>query len=147
MDVPPHPHIGLQTVTWLFRGEVLHRDGLGSEQQRIRAASQLNLMTAGRGIAHSEESRGDFAAALGGLQLWTALPDEERSGAPVSIITGAAAVDGQGRRRSAMGRWARRSRRRERRRSSPRRSAFTEARRRFLSIPHGSTRSTPSREA
>jgi len=53
MRVPPHPHIGLQTVTWLLNGDVLHRDNLGSEQM-IRPG-QLNLMTAGRGIAHSEE--------------------------------------------------------------------------------------------
>ena len=52
MRVPPHPHIGLQTVTWLISGNVLHRDSLGSEQM-IRPG-QLNLMTAGRGIAHSE---------------------------------------------------------------------------------------------
>ena len=80
MDVPPHPHIGLQTVTWLFGGEVLHRDSLGSEQ-RIRAG-ELNLMSAGQGIAHSEESRGASAAGLAGLQLWTALPDAARNGAP-----------------------------------------------------------------
>src|ERR1022692_3143334 len=54
MRVPPHPHIGLQTVTWLLSGNVLHRDSLGSEQM-IRPG-QLNLMTAGRGIAYSEES-------------------------------------------------------------------------------------------
>ena len=54
MQVPPHPHIGLQTVSWLFQGLVLHRDSLGS-RQLIRPA-ELNLMTAGRGITHSEES-------------------------------------------------------------------------------------------
>jgi quercetin 2,3-dioxygenase len=54
MRVPPHPHIGLQTVTWLMSGNVRHRDSLGSEQM-IRPG-QLNLMTAGRGIAHAEES-------------------------------------------------------------------------------------------
>jgi quercetin 2,3-dioxygenase len=54
MRVPPHPHIGLQTVTWLIQGNVLHRDSLGSEQ--LIRPGQLNLMTAGRGIAHSEES-------------------------------------------------------------------------------------------
>jgi len=81
MDVPPHPHIGLQTVTWLFGGEVLHRDSLGSSQ-RIRPG-ELNLMTAGRGIAHSEESSGAGAAALGGLQLWTALPGGEAGVAPL----------------------------------------------------------------
>ena len=57
MQVPPHPHIGLQTVTWLIAGNVLHRDSLGSEQM-IRPG-QLNLMTAGRGIAHAEESPAD----------------------------------------------------------------------------------------
>jgi quercetin 2,3-dioxygenase len=51
MNVPPHPHIGLQTVTWLMAGDVLHRDSLGSEQ--LIRPGQLNLMTAGRGIAHS----------------------------------------------------------------------------------------------
>lgn len=80
MDVPPHPHIGLQTLTWLFGGQVLHRDSLGSEQT-IRPG-ELNLMTAGRGIAHSEESRGAMAAALSGLQLWTAMPDAARNSVP-----------------------------------------------------------------
>lgn len=80
MDIPPHPHMGLQTVTWLFGGEVLHRDSLGSEQ-RIRP-SELNLMTSGGGIAHSEESRGEAARGLHGLQLWTALPDASRHGPP-----------------------------------------------------------------
>ena len=78
LDVPPHPHIGLQTVTWLFSGAVLHRDSLGS-MERIRPG-QLNLMTSGRGIAHSEESRGDDAVPLRGLQLWTALPEGARNG-------------------------------------------------------------------
>ena len=54
MQVPPHPHIGLQTVTWLLSGNVLHRDSLGSEQ--LIRPGQLNLMTSGRGIAHAEES-------------------------------------------------------------------------------------------
>lgn len=72
MWVPPHPHIGLQTVTWLVEGEVLHRDSLGNEQ-RIRPG-QLNLMTAGRGIAHAEESPADHPPALHGVQLWAALP-------------------------------------------------------------------------
>jgi quercetin 2,3-dioxygenase len=72
MRVPPHPHIGLQTVTWLIDGEVLHRDSLGNRQS-IRPG-QLNLMTAGRGIAHSEESPPDHPGALHGVQLWTALP-------------------------------------------------------------------------
>src|SRR3954447_4215017 len=54
MQVAPHPHIGLQTVTWLVSGEVLHRDSVGSQQ--LVTAGQLNLMTAGHGIAHSEET-------------------------------------------------------------------------------------------
>ncbi len=54
MQVPPHPHIGLQTASWLFEGLVLHRDSLGSRQ--LIRPGELNLMTAGRGIAHSEES-------------------------------------------------------------------------------------------
>lgn len=81
MDVPPHPHTGLQTVTWLFEGEVLHLDALGSEQA-IRPG-QLNLMTAGRGICHSEEgtlARFPDQRHLHGVQLWTALPDATRNG-------------------------------------------------------------------
>jgi redox-sensitive bicupin YhaK (pirin superfamily) len=76
MQVPPHPHIGLQTVTWLMSGNVLHRDSLGSEQM-IRPG-QLNLMTAGRGIAHAEESPAEHDPALHGVQLWVALPDAAR---------------------------------------------------------------------
>ena len=80
MRVPPHPHIGLQTVTWLISGNVLHRDSLGSEQM-IRPG-QLNLMTAGRGIAHSEESPAEHDPQLHGIQLWVALPDASRQVAP-----------------------------------------------------------------
>ena len=80
MQVPAHPHIGLQTVTWLLDGNVLHRDSLGSEQM-IRPG-QLNLMTAGRGIAHSEESPEDHDPALHGVQLWLALPGADREVAP-----------------------------------------------------------------
>ena len=76
MAVPPHPHIGLQTVTWLMAGNVLHRDSLGSEQM-IRPG-QLNLMTAGRGIAHAEESPAEHDPQLHGVQLWVALPDASR---------------------------------------------------------------------
>jgi redox-sensitive bicupin YhaK (pirin superfamily) len=79
MQVPPHPHIGLQTVTWLLEGEVLHRDSLGSEQ-RIHPG-ELNLMTSGRGIAHSEESPKDRPPSMHGLQLWVALPSSVRDGA------------------------------------------------------------------
>jgi len=80
MQVPPHPHIGLQTVTWLIDGDVLHRDSLGTEQM-IRPG-QLNLMTAGHGIAHSEESPGGHDPGLHGVQLWLALPDPVREMAP-----------------------------------------------------------------
>lgn len=71
MKLPPHPHIGLQTVTWLFAGEVEHRDSLGT-RVTIRPGS-LNLMTAGRGISHSEDST-ESTSVLHGVQLWTALP-------------------------------------------------------------------------
>lgn len=73
MQVPPHPHTGLQTVSWLFEGEILHRDSVGSFQ-RVRPG-ELNLMTAGAGISHSEESPAEARPALlHGVQLWTALP-------------------------------------------------------------------------
>lgn len=81
MDVPPHPHTGLQTVTWLFEGRVLHQDALGSVQE-IRPG-QLNLMTAGHGICHSEEGtvrRFPDQRTLHGIQLWTALPEATRHG-------------------------------------------------------------------
>ncbi len=80
MLVPPHPHIGLQTVTWLVAGNVLHRDSLGSEQM-IRPG-QLNLMTAGAGIAHAEESPEQPDPVLHGVQLWVALPEASRRVAP-----------------------------------------------------------------
>jgi quercetin 2,3-dioxygenase len=73
MRVPPHPHTSLQTVTWLVEGEVLHRDSLGNTQ--LIRPGQLNLMTAGRGIAHSEESPAEHPPVLHGLQLWVALPE------------------------------------------------------------------------
>ncbi|GAA3703256.1 pirin family protein [Nonomuraea antimicrobica] len=73
MRVPPHPHTGLQTVSWLLEGSVLHRDSLGTLQE-IRPG-QLNLMTAGRGISHSEESP---KTVLHGVQLWVALPGGSR---------------------------------------------------------------------
>lgn len=81
MDVAPHPHTGLQTVTWLFEGQVLHRDALGSVQ--AIEPGQLNLMTAGRGISHSEEGtlrHFPEQRTLHGVQLWTALPDADRDG-------------------------------------------------------------------
>jgi redox-sensitive bicupin YhaK (pirin superfamily) len=75
MHLPPHPHIGLQTVTWLLDGDVEHRDSVGSRQ--LVEPGELNLMTAGRGIAHSEDAVGS-AADLHGVQLWTALPEAAR---------------------------------------------------------------------
>jgi quercetin 2,3-dioxygenase len=78
MRVPPHPHTGLQTVSWLFAGEILHRDSLGSLQ--LIRPGQLNLMTSGHGIAHSEESPSDRPPTLHGLQLWVALPEDARHG-------------------------------------------------------------------
>ncbi|WP_412543860.1 pirin family protein [Longispora sp. K20-0274] len=80
MQVGPHPHCGLQTVTWLVEGEVLHRDSLGSLGS-IRPG-QLNLMTSGRGIAHSEESPAAHPPVIQGLQLWVALPEGARHGEP-----------------------------------------------------------------
>ncbi len=79
MDVPPHPHTGLQTVSWLFEGEIDHRDGVGSHA--VVAPGALNLMTAGRGIAHSEVSLPQ-TTTLHGAQLWVALPDSERHREP-----------------------------------------------------------------
>ena len=80
MQVPPHPHIGLQTVTWLLDGTVHHRDSLGSDQ--VIGPGQLGLMTAGRAIAHAEHSPVPHPAMLHGVQLWVALPDGARDVAP-----------------------------------------------------------------
>ncbi|GAA2417800.1 pirin family protein [Streptomyces glaucosporus] len=78
LDIGPHPHIGLQTVTWLTDGQVLHRDSLGSEQ--VIKPGQLNLMTAGDGVAHAEEATGHYRGTLEGIQLWVALPEATRHG-------------------------------------------------------------------
>ncbi|HUO46437.1 MAG TPA: pirin family protein [Acidimicrobiia bacterium] len=75
MEIGPHPHVGLSTVTWLFSGEALHGDSLGTEQ--VIRPGQLNLMTAGRGIAHSEMSS---AAGVHGAQMWIAQPESTRHG-------------------------------------------------------------------
>ncbi len=80
VDIAPHPHIGLHTVTWLLQGELLHRDSLGSEQ--VIRPGQLNLMTAGHGVAHSEERTGRYAGSLEGIQLWVAQPEHTRHGPP-----------------------------------------------------------------
>lgn len=79
MRVGPHPHTGLQTFTWMIEGEVLHRDSLGSEQ--VIRPGQVNLMTAGRGISHSEECLGD-QRVLHAAQLWIALPAAASECAP-----------------------------------------------------------------
>ena len=80
VEIGPHPHIGLHTVTWLVAGELLHRDSIGSEQP-IRPG-QLNLMTAGNGVAHAEEATNDYRGDLHGMQLWVAQPEDTRHGEP-----------------------------------------------------------------
>ena len=75
MVVPPHPHTGLATVSWLFTGEIEHRDSAGNHAMVL--PGELNLMTAGRGISHSEYSTKD-TRVLHGAQLWLALPDAHR---------------------------------------------------------------------
>ncbi len=79
MRVPPHPHTGLQTVSWLFQGEIEHRDSVGSHA--IVRPGELNLMTAGHGISHSEDSTPE-TTVLHGAQLWLALPGPWRDQAP-----------------------------------------------------------------
>ena len=76
LDVRPHPHIGLSTLTWLFEGALMHRDSLGSVQ-RIEPGA-VNWMTAGRGVVHSERTPDDLregASVLAGMQAWLALPE------------------------------------------------------------------------
>jgi redox-sensitive bicupin YhaK (pirin superfamily) len=76
MDVAPHPHIGLQTVTWLLDGEVLHDDSLGCEA--VARPGGVNVMTSGNGIAHAEQTPVQNTGSLNGVQLWVALPDANR---------------------------------------------------------------------
>ena len=93
IDVRPHPHIGLATVTYLFEGEILHRDTLGSVQA-IRPG-EINWMTAGRGIAHSERTGPEVRAAggrLAGIQSWIALPRDDEETEPGFAHHGAAAL-------------------------------------------------------
>ena len=80
MQVPPHPHIGLQTVSWLLQGTVHHRDSLGNDQ--LIRPGELGLMTAGAEITHAEQSPVPHPALLHGVQLWVALPDAARGVAP-----------------------------------------------------------------
>ena len=79
MDVAPHPHMGLQTVTWLLEGEVAHDDSLRSEA--LLRPGGVNVMTSGHAIAHAERTPADHSGRLNGVQLWTALPDHSRHGA------------------------------------------------------------------
>jgi redox-sensitive bicupin YhaK (pirin superfamily) len=80
MRVEPHPHIGLQTVTWPLEGEIRHRDAVGSDV--VLRPGQLNLMTSGAGIVHSEYSLGEDPVPMDALQLWVALPESRRHGTP-----------------------------------------------------------------
>ncbi len=83
IDVRPHPHIGLATITWLIEGQIMHRDSLGSAQ--LIRPGEVNWMTAGRGIAHSERTPDALrrqTSALAGLQSWVALPAEREETAP-----------------------------------------------------------------
>jgi hypothetical protein len=80
MDVAPHPHTGLQTVTWLHEGEVVHDDSLGGASM-LRPGG-VNVMTSGAGIAHAEQTPREHSGRLNGVQLWTALPDRHRNGPP-----------------------------------------------------------------
>lgn len=102
LDVRPHPHIGLATVTFLFDGEIMHRDSLGTAQA-IRAG-ELNLMSAGRGVVHSERSSPEQRAIgpkLYGIQAWAALPKSHEDRAPDFAHYGVHAlprIEGEGKR-------------------------------------------------
>ena len=88
LDVRPHPHIGLSTVTYLFDGEIKHRDSLGTEM--VIEPGDLNLMTAGRGIVHSERSPENLRGkpqSISGLQTWLALPDQYEEIDPIFTHT------------------------------------------------------------
>ena len=78
--IGPHPHIGLHTVTWLLEGEILHTDSIGSEQT-IRPG-ELNLMSAGHGVAHAEQTAAGYRGGTHGVQLWMAQPESTRHGEP-----------------------------------------------------------------
>jgi redox-sensitive bicupin YhaK (pirin superfamily) len=80
VSIGPHPHMGLQTVTWLIAGEILHRDSLGSEQ--LIRPGELNLMTAGAGVSHAEATTGSYRGDVQGVQLWVAQPESTRRGSP-----------------------------------------------------------------
>lgn len=90
VDVRPHPHIGLSTVTYLFSGEIMHRDSVGSEQAIV--PGEVNWMTAGRGITHSErfERARREGGHMDGIQAWVALPQAEEETDPAFAHHGAA---------------------------------------------------------
>ncbi|MBN9071445.1 MAG: pirin family protein [Rhizobiales bacterium] len=93
LDVRPHPHIGLSTVTYLFDGKIRHRDSLGTEM--VIEPGDVNLMTAGRGIVHSERSPEELRGnplSVSGLQTWLALPDGKEEMAPLFENTARAAL-------------------------------------------------------
>src|SRR3712207_4672785 len=100
LDVRPHPHIGLATVTYLFEGEILHRDSLGTVQPIQPGA--VNWMTAGRGIAHSERTAPEKRAGGGrlfGMQAWVALPKQHEETEPSFVHHPASTLpllDGEG---------------------------------------------------
>jgi redox-sensitive bicupin YhaK (pirin superfamily) len=102
LDVRPHPHIGLATVTYLLKGEIVHRDSLGTLQPI--APGDVNWMTAGRGIAHSERSSTEarqHEQELYGVQIWVALPERHEETAPAFAHHAAATlplVEGEGKR-------------------------------------------------
>jgi redox-sensitive bicupin YhaK (pirin superfamily) len=90
VTVLPHPHIGLSTITYLFEGEGLHRDSLGSVQRIL--PGEVNWMTAGRGVVHSERMRADRSGRIFGAQIWVALPRDKEECAPSFEHYGADAV-------------------------------------------------------
>jgi len=103
MRVAPHPHTGLQTVSWLFSGQIEHRDSVGSHA--MVEPGELNLMTAGRGISHSEVSTA-ATTLLHGVQLWVALPEEARGMPPeFEHVLPESAIDGGLRCRVFIGSW------------------------------------------
>ena len=81
--VPPHPHTGLQKLTWLFEGVELHADSLGSQQ--LLRPGELTVLTAGRGVSHAATSPEDAPARRHGLQLWACLPDDLRDSTPAEL--------------------------------------------------------------
>lgn len=93
MEVPPHPHTALQTASWLFEGEIEHRDSVGTHA--IVRPGELNLMTAGHGISHSEVSTAE-TTVLHGVQLWVALPGADRGVAPFFERSDAIRIEHEG---------------------------------------------------